>query len=202
MKLHGSRFLMLTVLAALVFSMGVRAQVDDQRREPRNAVTSNTTRPADPFDLAKDNLERVAASAAQLQAVLLRDAGILVELKRWVAKEATDNGQIVEDGSLTDQAIFDRLDHDLAFRSVATRLVQRYGYLLPSVNPDSDLGKQQDLVLKERARRLASREDREDTESVMPQEADKNQSQRQRTVERTACDSGNQGTQANCNESA
>ena len=36
----------------------------------------------------------------------------------------------------------------------------------------------------------------------MPQETDKNQSQRQRTVERTACDSGNQGNQANCNESA
>jgi len=33
-----------------------------------------------------------------------------VELKRWVAKEATDNGQIVEDSSLTDQTIFDRLE--------------------------------------------------------------------------------------------
>jgi len=39
----------------------------------------------------------VAASADQLKEVLVKDAGILVELKRWVAKEATDNGQIVED---------------------------------------------------------------------------------------------------------
>ena len=42
--------------------------------------------------------------------MLLEDAGILVELKTWVAKEATNNGQVVEDSMLTDQAIFDRLD--------------------------------------------------------------------------------------------
>ena len=164
---------MLTALAALIFSMGVRAQVDDQRREPRNAVTSNTTRPAEPSDLARENLGRVAASSGQLQAVLLKDAGILVELKRWVAKEATDNGQIVEDGSLTDQAIFDRLDHDLAFRSVATRLVQRYGYLLPSVNPDSDLGKEQDLIMKDRAHLQATRQEHAYTTALAAADAAK-----------------------------
>ena len=63
--------------------------------------------------------------------MLARDAGILVELKTWVAKEATDNGQVVDDSMLTDLAIFDRLDRDVEFRSVATRMVQRYGYLLP-----------------------------------------------------------------------
>ena len=201
-SLHSSRFLLLISFVALMAFAGAQAQEQENERRPapRNAVTSMRT--LEPSDLAKENLGRVAASSAQLQTVLLKDAGILVELKSWVAKEATDNGQVVEDSLLTDQAIFDRLDRDVAFRSVATRLVQRYGYLLPSVNPDSDIAKQQDLLLKERARRLAQREDREDTESLMPQETDKNQSQRQRTVERTACDSGNQGNQANCNESA
>ena len=105
-------------------------------------------------ELAKDNLDRVAASSIQIRQVLIKDAGLLVELKRWVAKEASDNGQVVQDSNLTDQAILDRLDHDVSFRSVATRLLQRYGYLLPSPNPDSDFAKEQDLVLKERARRL------------------------------------------------
>lgn len=199
MKLHGSRFSMLTALAALIFSMGVRAQVDDQRREPRNAVTSNTTRPADPSDLARENLGRVAASSAQLQAVLLRDAGILVELKRWVAKEATDNGQIVEDALLTDQAIFDRLEHDVEFRSVATRLVQHYGYLLPSVNPESDIGKEQDLVMKERVRRLAQRQDREEAEALAAEDTEKKQEKQEPKVERTECDSRNP---RDCNEPA
>jgi len=117
-------------------------------------------------DLAKDNLNRVAAGSSQIKAVLVKDAGLLVELKRWVAQEASDNGQVVQDSDLTDEAVFDRLDRDVAFRSVATRLLQRYGYLLPTANPDSSLGKEQDYVLKERARRLVQVEQQEDGESL------------------------------------
>jgi len=72
----------------------------------------------------------------------------MVELKRWVAKEATENGQVVEDSSLTDQAIFERLEQDVAFRSVATRLLQRYGYLMPTPNPESDFAKQRNWSLR------------------------------------------------------
>src|SRR5208282_6021661 len=111
---------------------------------------------------------RVAASPSQIQEVLLKEPGILVELKRWVAREASDNGQIVSDDDLTDNAIFDRLKTDVAFRSVATRLVQRYGYLRPSVNPESEIGKEQDLLLRERVRRLVQIEALEDSESVKP----------------------------------
>jgi protein involved in polysaccharide export with SLBB domain len=133
-------------------------------------------------DLAQDNFNRVAASSVQIREVLLKDAGLLVELKRWVAKEATDNGQVVEDSALLDEAIFDRLDRDVAFRSVATRLLQRYGYLLPSPNPDSSFGKEQDLILKERARRLVQIEDQEDSQSLRTARND-------HEVERTnACD--------------
>ena len=120
-------------------------------------------------DFAQENLGRVAASQTQIRAVLVRDEGLLVELKRWVAKEATDNGQVVEDSMLTDQAIFDRLDRDVAFRSIATRLLQRYGYLMPTPNPDSDFAKENELVLKERARRLVQIEAQEDSDALRPQ---------------------------------
>src|SRR5712671_3702217 len=133
-------------------------------------------------DLTQENLGRVAASAIQIRSVLVKDEGLMVELKRWVAKEATDSGQIVEDSNLSDQAIFERLEQDIAFRSVATRLLQRYGYLIPTPNPDSDFAKQKELVLKERARRLVQIESQEDTESLRPQKND-------RDVERTTtCD--------------
>jgi protein involved in polysaccharide export with SLBB domain len=133
-------------------------------------------------DLTQENLGRVAASAIQIRSVLVKDEGLMVELKHWVAKEATDNGQVVEDSNLTDPAIFDRLEQDLAFRSVATRLLQRYGYLMPTPNPDSDFAKEKELVLKERARRLVQIEAQEDTESLRPQNKD-------RDLERTAtCD--------------
>lgn len=158
-----------------------RAQSGKQRptgddREPRYRSQQSSS-------LAQDNLSRVAASAAQIRIVLTKDAGILVELKSWVAKEATDNGQVVDDAALSDSAIFDRLEWDVKFRSIATRLVQRYGYLLPSVNPESDAGKQNELVLKERARRLVQVEATEDAEAV--QEAKKNQA---RDLSEAACD--------------
>lgn len=130
----------------------------------RDTSSASTRRLPRPSDLANENFEHLAAAPRQIQEVLLKDTGLLVELKRLAIKEATDNGQIVEDASLTDQAIFDRLEHDVRFRSLATRLVQRYGYLLPTFNPDSELGKQRDLLLKERARHQLQVEAQEDAE--------------------------------------
>lgn len=191
------RFLVLTTsLIALVLCLGAGAQEEHERRpETRNASTS--VRPAEPSDLAKENLSRVAASSEQLRVVLLGDPGILVELKTWVAKEATNSGQVVEDSLLTDQAIFDRLDRDVAFRSVATRLVQRYGYLLPSVNPDSETAKQQDLVLKERAHILAQRQDQEQAALLAAAEEEKKQLRQEEKLDRTVCDPR---TQSVCDE--
>jgi len=138
---------------------------------PLSAQETNTQRPSvashsaegiPQSGLAKENDQRVAASAAQIKEILLLDPGLLVELKRHVAKEATDNGQIIDDSNLTDFGVFERLERDVPFRSFATKLVQKYGYLLPSVNPNSDYGKQQEFVLKERARRLVQIEAQED----------------------------------------
>src|SRR5215469_9392787 len=109
---------------------------------------------------------RVAATAEQIRAVLAKDPGLLVELERIVERDAIAKGQLVEDSDLTEQAIFDRLDDDPALRAVATRLLQRYGYLSPRVNPDSEIGKEQELILKERARRLVQIESQEDAEST------------------------------------
>jgi polysaccharide biosynthesis/export protein len=116
-------------------------------------------------ELGRENMSRVAASAAQVKAVLLKDSGLLVELKRWVAKEATEHGQIVSDADLTNDTIFDRLETDIRFRSVATLLVQRYGYLLPKLNPDSELAKERELLLEERTKWLAQDQETERAEA-------------------------------------
>jgi polysaccharide biosynthesis/export protein len=118
-----------------------------------------------PSDLAKQNLERVSASATQIEDVLHRNPGLLVELKRWVAKDATDHGQLISDSDLTDQAIYDRLERDVQFRSVATDLLQKFGYLLPQVNPDSPQAKEQELVIQARAQWIAQDEEEERTEA-------------------------------------
>jgi polysaccharide export outer membrane protein len=103
----------------------------------------------------------VAASTGQLLAILRRDPGLLVELKQWIAKDATDHGQLIADTDLSEEAIFDRLENDTYFRSVATSLVQKYGYLQPQVNPESPLAKQQDLLMQERVKWIAQDEEAE-----------------------------------------
>jgi polysaccharide biosynthesis/export protein len=115
---------------------------------------SGQNKPAPPpiSDLERQNLGRVSARTTQLIAIFHRDPGLLVELKRLVAKEATAHGQIVADADLTDEAIFARLDLDVGFRSQATLLVQKYGYLLPELNPDSALAREEGLRMQERAR--------------------------------------------------
>ena len=103
-------------------------------------------------DLGRENQSRVAAAAAEIKVVLLKDPGLMVELKRWVAKDATDHGQVISDQDMTDDAIFGRLSADVQFRAIATLLVQRYGYLVPKLNPDSDAGKEHELLIQERVK--------------------------------------------------
>jgi protein involved in polysaccharide export with SLBB domain len=127
----------------LQYGQAARAQ---QRNE-------NPTHP--PSNLALQNLKQVAGSAPEIKAILSKDPGLLVELKRWVAKDATDHGQIIGESELSDYAIFDRLGTDIEFRSVATTLLQKYGYLLPKLNPESDLAKEQELLRIERTKWMA-----------------------------------------------
>jgi protein involved in polysaccharide export with SLBB domain len=160
------------VLVSLLCFAGSRAAIGQERPIGQRSMDAASTaqRPA-PSELEKQNADRVSASPEQIREVLVKDPGLLVELKHWMAKEATANGQLIDDYDLADQSIFDRLGNDLIFRAAATRLVQRFGYLLPSVNPDSPLGKEQELVLKERARRLVQVESQEDSDAL-----DKNRS--------------------------
>lgn len=133
--------------------------------------------PVAPSELSRQNMARVAASAGQLVAILRKDPGLMVELKRWLAKDATDHGQLISDSDLADEAIFDRLENDVVFRSVATTLVQKYGYLQPSVNPDSPLAKQQDLLMQERVKWIAQEEGEERAKARQEQERELQQTQ-------------------------
>ena len=85
--------------------------------------------PVTPSELARQNMAHVAASVGQIVGILHRDPGLMVELKRWIAKDATDHGQLISDADLADEAIFERLETDMTFRSVATLLFQKYGYI-------------------------------------------------------------------------
>jgi len=117
--------------------------------------------PAQSSELGRENLDRVAASTAEIRSVLVKDAGLMVELKRWVAKDATDHGQIVSDSDLTDDAIFERLESDPQFRAVATRLLQRFGYLLPQYNPGSEAAQERSALIQERTKQIVESQEEE-----------------------------------------
>ena len=143
--------LFLCILAVTVLCDGVgRAQ--GQERQPNSRQVS---------ELGRENLSRAAASATDLKAILIKDVGLMVELKRWIAKDATGHGQIISDTDLTDEAIFDRLEMDVQFRSTATLLVQRYGYLVPKLNPESEAAKERELLVQERTKWLAQAQEQE-----------------------------------------
>jgi len=141
----------------------------DRNRDDQQGAQIDTRKYSVSSELTKGNLSRVAASAGQIREVLIKNTGLIVELKRWIARDAADSGQIVEDSSLTDDAVFERLEHDVQFRSYATLLLQRFGYLTPTVNPESELGKQQELLLQARTRRMAQAEAQEEATSLQPQ---------------------------------
>lgn len=91
--------------------------------------------------IVADNVDRVAATLEQILEVVNRDAGLMVELKHVIAQDAGESGQILEESDLSESAVTDRLREDLRTRVLATRLLRKYGYLLPKLNPDSDLAR-------------------------------------------------------------
>jgi protein involved in polysaccharide export with SLBB domain len=154
----------LLLSASLAAAAGGRQpQQSPQSGTQRSGTEMATQGPARPPDIISDNLDRVAAPAGQILEVLSKEAGLMVELKRLLAQDAGVSGQILEESDLTDASVGERLRSDLRSRVLATRLLQRYGYLVPHVNPDSDLGAEQKLVRQERAQILARAAERPDT---------------------------------------
>ena len=151
----------------LAVTLAAPAAQSQQQSQQGTAQRSGSETPARvsvrPPDIISDNLDRVAASADQILEVLNKESGLMVELKRLLAQDAGASGQILEESDLTDVSVAEHLRSDLRARVLATRLLQRYGYLVPRVNPDSDLEAEQKLVRQERAQILARAAERRDT---------------------------------------
>ncbi len=149
---------------ALLFCAQAYSQRQAQGSTAQSAGTETPARaPLHSPDIISDNLDKAAASASQILEVVNKEAGLMVELKRLLAQDAGANGQILEEEDLTDGAVAERLGSDLRARVLATRLLQKYGFLVPRLNPDSDLGAEQKLVRQERAQMLARAAERRDS---------------------------------------
>lgn len=150
------------MIIACSLAVSAQPQQQSQQTMPRSKSEPSANAPVRPSDVVSDNLDLVAASASQILEVLNKEGGLMVELKRLIAQEAGITGQILEESDLTESAVAERLRTDLRTRVLATRLLQRYGYLVPRTNPDSDLAAEQRLVQQERAQILARAAERRD----------------------------------------
>jgi hypothetical protein len=150
----------LSALAAILASVPAvyGQQASQQQMEKTNkAAPAELVKKSEPPhlpDIVSDNLDHVSATAEQILQIVDRDPGMMVELKRLFAEDAGTSGQILEETDLTDAALSDRLRQDLRTRVIATRLLQRYGYLLPKVNPDSELAAEHNLEMRARVQEL------------------------------------------------
>jgi polysaccharide biosynthesis/export protein len=137
-------------------ALSIAQQADHRTSDTGNQTPVNLqpSSPRPPSDIISQNLDRVAATADQILAVLNRDSGLMMEFKSAFARQAGLQGQVLEERDLTDSAIADRLRDDLRLRLLATKLLQRYGYLQPRVNPDSDLAEEKSLLLRQRMQEL------------------------------------------------
>lgn len=148
---------------ALLFCTAAYSQQESRPGVAERSATETSARvPGRLPDIVADNLEKAAASADQILEVLKKEIGLMVEFKRLLAEDAGASGQILEESDLADGALAERLRLDLHARVLATRLLQRYGYLVPQFNPDSELGAEQRLVRQERAQLLARAAERRD----------------------------------------
>lgn len=119
----------------------------------KQALQKPASRGAQPsVEVATDNLDRVAATAKQILEILSRDAGLMVEFKHMIAVDASASGQLLEESDMDESALAERLSEDLRTRVLATRLLQRYGYLVPKLNPDSEMAAEHSLAMRERAK--------------------------------------------------
>jgi len=97
------------------FCCSIRAQVQPTQQNSREDTSTSDLRPrtSRPSDLAAENYAHLALPPPISAKCFIKDTGLLVELKRLGrSRKLPDNGQIVEDSMLTDDAIFSRLERD------------------------------------------------------------------------------------------
>ena len=105
----------------------------------------------------------------QVPSPFLDRAGAFDVTERAIAQDAGESGQILEESDLSESAVTGRLREDLRTRVLATRLLQRYGYLLPRVNPDSELAAEHNLAMRARVQQLERASESHDSNRAAPQ---------------------------------
>jgi protein involved in polysaccharide export with SLBB domain len=69
---------------------------------------------------------------------LRKDPGLTLEVKRKVARKAADEGRILSAADLTDAALFKMIQDDSEIAALATKEIEKRGYIQALPSPDSE----------------------------------------------------------------
>lgn len=98
---------------------------------------SQVKRPVNPKARAEQEAERmVSLSAAAIQQILVREPGLLLEIKKALVRKAYEQGRLLDPADLTDNTLFALLQEDNNVRILATREIETRGYI--RANPKSE----------------------------------------------------------------
>jgi protein involved in polysaccharide export with SLBB domain len=98
-------------------------------------------RPANSKDRAEQQAEQmVSLSAAAIQQILVREPGLLLEVKKALVRKAYEQGRLLDPVDLTDETLFALLREDNNVRILATREIETRGYI--QAKPKSDESRQ------------------------------------------------------------
>ena len=113
-------------LGALVCPPLTRAQQDRSKPSNANETPGVTDRKAR-AELEAEQL--VSLSAGTITDILLREPGLLLQVKRVLVRKAFEQGRLLDPADLTDEALFQLLRDDDRVRVLATREIEDRAYV-------------------------------------------------------------------------
>src|SRR5271168_4771795 len=112
---------LVVLLSASVRPGRMLAQADDKQASPRGSAG------AGPHE--RDPEPLVSLSAATIIDILLREPGLLLEVKRQLVRRAYEQGRLLDPADITDDALFQLLREDNNVRVLATQEIERREYV-------------------------------------------------------------------------
>lgn len=105
---------------------------------------------------AKRSTTQPYLSADQVVAILKREPGLLLQVKRVLIQKAEEEGRYLSEEELTDEAVFHLVSEDWFIRSIATKEITDRGYI--TIKPTKEEAEQRRMEAR-REEQLAQRAD-------------------------------------------
>jgi len=132
----------------------------------------------------------VSISATEILAILKEQPGLVLQLKKILIQKAYDQGRVLFEEDLTDDALFNLISNDSRIRAIATREMEKRGYLsLRPTREELDWQQRQQLARdleRQRLMKQAEASAAQPPQATEPSPASERKQRRQRYTDQYA----------------